>query len=270
MVGGGGAAQEHGEPVRDILGAHATVGGTPVVLTLGSEGGEDHVHGAVEVPEDLLLGAPSRVGEFTRPVSNVAGAGDLRSDVVVEIARQMEQQVSDRIAIGKRPAPQLLVREGLDEAIHLPPHAVVMSGQALADERGKPFHHGSISRGASGRGKLVAHHGRSLCATRGSCWPWPSLPHLRRRYRSCPRAHRSRRERSAAGRSWPRWSPRAWPRAPWPRGCRRPDSRRRAVGASPPATSGSRPSPPTVTGPSTCCTHSTWACRDARPAPAPR
>ena len=32
----------------------------------------------------------------------------------------------------------------------------------------------------------------------------------------------------------------------------------------------SRLSPPTVTGPSTCCTRSTSACRDARLAPAPR
>src|SRR5260221_5671196 len=99
MVGVGRAAQEQGEPVRDILGAHATVGGTPVVLTLGSEGGEDHVHGAVELPEALLLGAPRRVGEFTPPASNVTGAGDLRSDVVGEIARQIEQQGSDRTAI---------------------------------------------------------------------------------------------------------------------------------------------------------------------------
>jgi hypothetical protein len=46
----------------------------------------------------------------------------------------MKQQVSDRIAIRKRPLPQLLGGKRLDEVVYLASHAVVVRGQALGDQ----------------------------------------------------------------------------------------------------------------------------------------
>jgi hypothetical protein len=135
MVRMGSAAQEHAEPVRDVLGTHPTIRGKPVGLTLSRQGLENHIHGTIEIVKDLARRPVRRVGELPWPVSNIAGPCDLRSYVVAEIAGQMKQQVSDRIAVRKGSLPQLLGGKRLDEGVYPAPHAVVVCGQALGDQR---------------------------------------------------------------------------------------------------------------------------------------
>src|SRR5512132_2461245 len=101
MVRMGSATQEHAEPVRDILRTHAPIRGTPVRLALRRQGRENHIHGTIEIVKDLVRRPLRRVGELPWPVSIVAGSCDLRSYVVAEIAGQMKQQVSDRVAVRK-------------------------------------------------------------------------------------------------------------------------------------------------------------------------
>src|SRR2546426_1059676 len=99
MVRMGSAAQEHTEPVGDILGTNATIRGKAVGLPLRRQGRENHFHGTIEILKDLVLRPVRRVGELPWPVSNVVGSSDLRPYVVAEVAGQMKQQVSDRIAV---------------------------------------------------------------------------------------------------------------------------------------------------------------------------
>ncbi len=124
------ASKEHAEAVSHVLGANSVKGEKPVVVTLRREGREDHVHGAVEVLEHLGLGPAGGVAELPRSVSNVTGSGDLRSDVVAQVAGQVEQQVPDRIAVGEGALPEQLGRERFDESVDVTPDALVVPGQA--------------------------------------------------------------------------------------------------------------------------------------------
>jgi hypothetical protein len=133
MIRMGGAAKEHAEPVGNVLGAYATVRRIPIGLSLCGKCRKNDIDGTVEILKNLVCGPARGVGEFPGPVSNVARSRDLRSYVVVEIASQMQQQVSDRIAVRKRSRPQLLRRKRFDEGVHLPPYAFVVRRQAIRE-----------------------------------------------------------------------------------------------------------------------------------------
>jgi hypothetical protein len=86
MVRVRGAANEHAEPLGDVLGANGLIRRTPVGLTLRGERREHHVHGTIEILDDLVFGSPRRIAEFSWPVADISRSRDLRADVVVEIA----------------------------------------------------------------------------------------------------------------------------------------------------------------------------------------
>ena len=110
------APKEHPEPLGDALGANGGIGSAPVSGALRAERRAHQIHRSIEVFQDLVFRPARRVGELLRPVADVARPCDLGSDVVVEIAGQVQQEMPDRVAVWKRPPPELLFDRGSTSA----------------------------------------------------------------------------------------------------------------------------------------------------------
>ena len=72
-----------------------------------ADGLENHIHAVVEALESLIFRRRVRVVEFARAVAHVACPGDLRADVVVQVAGQVQNQVAETIAKEERVLPEL-------------------------------------------------------------------------------------------------------------------------------------------------------------------
>jgi hypothetical protein len=99
-----------------------------------TDGGGDHGNGTVEVGKDLFLGELARFVEFAVAIAHVAGAGDLRADVVIQIAGEMQEQVADAVAVGKRLAPKLVGGKGRDPLVKAGANFFVVSGERGSNE----------------------------------------------------------------------------------------------------------------------------------------
>ena len=76
---------------------------------MGFDGANDGDDGLIEIIQDFFLGRTGRFGEFLGAISDVAGLGDIGADVVVEIAGQVEDEVSDAVAEGEGVRPEFVV-----------------------------------------------------------------------------------------------------------------------------------------------------------------
>ena len=70
----------------------------------------DQLDGLVKPRENLVAGIASGVGELVLALPGVARAGDERTDIVVQVAGQMKNQMADRVAERERLDPELLIR----------------------------------------------------------------------------------------------------------------------------------------------------------------
>ena len=108
MVGVGGHAHEASEARVGARLARIGIRGHPIAGSLLANGRDDHGDGGVEIGQHFFLGVLGRVAEFERAVADVAGVRDMRADVVVQVAGEMQQQMADAIAVGIRFGPKLL------------------------------------------------------------------------------------------------------------------------------------------------------------------
>src|ERR1700693_1282432 len=81
-------------------------------MRLRADGFENHLYGIVEALESLVLRRRIGVVEFARAVAHVAGLGDLRANVVVQISSEMQNQVSEAVAERKGLLPELVMGQG--------------------------------------------------------------------------------------------------------------------------------------------------------------
>ena len=134
VVGMSGRAEEGGEAVAGFRFSLGGVWPGEVFGGLLAHGGGGHGDGAVEVGEDLLFGKLARIVEFAVAIAQVAGASDLRGDVVIQIAGEMQEQVADAIAVGIRLEPKLVGRERINPLVHASANFFVVSGERGCDE----------------------------------------------------------------------------------------------------------------------------------------
>jgi hypothetical protein len=140
MVGVGGHAQEYGEAVVGFWFSHGGIGLGEIFGGLFADGGGDHGDSAVEIDEYLFLGEHARLVEFAVAVTHVAGTGDLRADVVIQIASEMQEQMADAIAVRIGLSPELLGGKGRDPLVKAKANFFVVSGERGSDELAELCH----------------------------------------------------------------------------------------------------------------------------------
>ncbi len=107
----GGALDDHVEAVERV-GANAGIVGGPVLRRLRGDGSDDHGDGVGEAFERFVCRRRIRVGEFTRAVADVASLRNLCADVVIQVAREVEDQVAETVSEGEGPLPELGFGQG--------------------------------------------------------------------------------------------------------------------------------------------------------------
>ena len=140
VVGVGGHAEEDGEPVMGFWFERGGIGLGEIFGGLLADGGGDHGDGAVEIGEDLFLGELARLVEFAVAVAHVASASDLRADVVIQIAGEMQEQVADAIPVRIGLAPELISGQGRDPLVQARANLFIVSGERGRDELAEVWH----------------------------------------------------------------------------------------------------------------------------------
>ena len=140
MVSVGGHAKEYGEAVVGFWFERGGIGLGEIFGGLFADGGGDHGDSAVEIDENLFLGELARLVEFAFPVTHVAGTGDLRADIVIQIAGEMQEHVADAIAIRVRLSPELVGGKGRDPLVKAKANFFVVSSERGRDELAEVWH----------------------------------------------------------------------------------------------------------------------------------
>src|ERR1700683_5346088 len=71
----------------------------------------------VELSDSFFFRRRIRIGEFPRTVTDVAAPRNLRADVVVQIAGQMQNEVAEAVSVGEGVFPKLPVRQGCSQFV---------------------------------------------------------------------------------------------------------------------------------------------------------
>ena len=111
----GCAVDEHIEAAAGVFHAFSGVGGGEVVRGLASEGFAYECDGLAETVKEQRFRMSLGVTELEWTVADIAGAGDFRADVVVQVASEMQKQMSDAVAVGIRSSPDLIVRKRFEQ-----------------------------------------------------------------------------------------------------------------------------------------------------------
>jgi hypothetical protein len=125
VVDVGGAIENHGEAVLGGGTLRGVVGG-PFFRGLLADGVDDQGNGAIEGAEDILLGGASGFCEFA--VADVTAGGDLSADVIVQIPGQVQDEMSDVVAVGIGISPELFLGQRIDPFVELGGHFVEIVG----------------------------------------------------------------------------------------------------------------------------------------------
>src|SRR6266704_526224 len=90
-----------------------------------------HHHGdrAVECTQRLVLIRRLLLREFPVPVAHVSRLRDARSDVIIQIAGQVQHQMPDAVSVGIRFAPELFVRKRVHPFVEMFSHVFVIRCQ---------------------------------------------------------------------------------------------------------------------------------------------
>jgi hypothetical protein len=107
----GRALHDNIETIERIGGNAGIISG-PVLRQLRVDGSDDHGDGIGEAPKSLIFRWRIRIVEFARSVANVASVRDLRADVVIQIAREMEHKVAEAVSEGEGLLPELVFSQG--------------------------------------------------------------------------------------------------------------------------------------------------------------
>jgi hypothetical protein len=118
MIGVSRAVQDNRKPVL-CCDAFRRISLVPILGGLLANGFGDHVDGAIEILQYLLFAGTRSLGKLAVAIAHISGSGNLCTDVVVEIAGQVQNQMPDVVAVRKWILPELLVRKRLDPFVEL-------------------------------------------------------------------------------------------------------------------------------------------------------
>src|SRR5882724_8587068 len=104
------ALQNHVEPVGRIR-TYRSVWLRPVFRRLTANCPQHDVNRIIELLQCFCLGRACGLGKFPRAVPDVSRLRDLRSDVIVQIACEMQDQVAKTVSEWERLSPELFIAE---------------------------------------------------------------------------------------------------------------------------------------------------------------
>src|SRR4051812_25159530 len=110
MMQVGRALQNHVEAVACVR-ANGSVRSRPVLGRLLANGLEHDFNRIVEFLQSVSLGRRCRFRKLAWPVTHIPRLRDLRADVVIQIASEMQNQVPKAVAKSKWLAPELRITE---------------------------------------------------------------------------------------------------------------------------------------------------------------
>lgn len=128
-----GAVEESAEAVSGFGFALGGVRQGPIRFLLLLQSGDDHGDGVVEFAKHFGFACAASFREFQIAITNVAGLGDLRADVIVEVTGEVEQKVAGAVAVGVGIAPKLLVRKGINPSVNILGPSAEFAGEAAGD-----------------------------------------------------------------------------------------------------------------------------------------
>src|SRR5262245_43900294 len=112
------AAEKYAEPIFDkIREVLRLVRLRPGFGGLGFQRGDYHIHRLIKPSQDLRFRRRGAFSEFAFTVTDVPRAGDLRANVIIEIADDMQRQMSKAVSVGIRLCPELLFRNLLGKSM---------------------------------------------------------------------------------------------------------------------------------------------------------
>ena len=113
----GGATQHDVETTAAVC-AHCRVRLRPTRPRLAANGLLCHSDGRIQLPQRVFFAGRIGIFEFLLAVAHVSGIGDLRADVVIQIAGEVQNQMTEAIAVGVGPGPELLLGERRSQFAH--------------------------------------------------------------------------------------------------------------------------------------------------------
>src|SRR5579885_2542003 len=121
--------QKDVEPVGGIFLAHGGVGARPVVFGLSPHRPRHHGYGFGEPRYYERFCGMCRIAELPLAVRHVAGAGNLGSDGVAQISREMQHQVSETVPERGRLSPELFRAQGPRQFLDAGPQFLIPVGK---------------------------------------------------------------------------------------------------------------------------------------------
>jgi hypothetical protein len=125
-----------------------------------------HVNGLMKRRKQIVKRIPYRVDKFMLAIPDIARTGDQRSDVMVQIARQMQDEVADTVPERERIGPNLIFADRPGGSIDSRRQMAEVgrelgrgdSGQ-IRPRGGFGRRHGAILRGLEGIDKMAVRSG---------------------------------------------------------------------------------------------------------------
>jgi hypothetical protein len=131
VVGVGGAVENDGETI--FAGdAGARVGRAPIVGGLFANRCLHHFYRVIKIRKRFQFGRWFCFRKFARAIALVACLRDLRTDVIVEIAGEMQNQMTDAVAVREWIFPELFFCERRDSRVQVDAEMFVVFCEASA------------------------------------------------------------------------------------------------------------------------------------------
>lgn len=121
-------AQENIEAIANARIANGGVRLAPILSRLRVKRADDHRYGFVEALQRFGFCGRMRVVEFAVAVAHIACPRDLRADVVIQIARQVQHQMAVAVAVIVWLRPKLFLGQCLGPLMHFAQEFFVVFG----------------------------------------------------------------------------------------------------------------------------------------------
>src|SRR5258708_3310691 len=162
---------ENLEAISSLRFALGSVRFSPVLRLLFSNRGHHHGDGAVKGPQRFFHRRWLFVGKLTVAVAHVACFGDACPDVIVQIACQMQDQVSNAISVRIGLAPELFIRKRVCPLVQILGDILIVRRQPgchrfvdFGHERKPLLHRGRWITGKLLRHRVYSHLGTPTIA----------------------------------------------------------------------------------------------------------
>src|SRR5579871_1225092 len=129
MIGVRRASQENRETIPGILFSFGAIWQAPIRVRLLGDGGLYHYERVVKSFQQLLLWLAAGIGELQVAVSNVSILGNLRAHIVVEVSRNVQQQMANAISVGIGAAPYVVVGKRGHQIVYLTGNSLIVPAE---------------------------------------------------------------------------------------------------------------------------------------------